>query len=103
MPNLMLTASCDDTDKFYVGYLEMKHEFADWCDDSRCVFARVDEHNLIELFFDVDMPKLKAWLGRPSTQAFFKAHNFVPTRYTFSPLQMPGPSAQQTVDAFGGA
>ena len=50
--------------------------------------ARIDDQTVIELFFDVNPAKLKAWLGRPSTQAVFKAHNFVPTRYTFQPLQM---------------
>ena len=87
--NLMLTAQCDNTDVFYQQvYLVVKSEFTEWCDASRCVFAKVDDHNLVELFFDVDPPKLKAWLAKPSTQQMFKAHNFVPTRYTFSPLQM---------------
>ena len=87
--NLMLTATCDNADDFYQnGYLSVKSEFADWCDASRCVFAKVDDQNVVELFFDVNPPKLKAWLGQPSTQAMFKAHNFVPTRYTFEPLQM---------------
>ena len=87
--NLMLTAHCDSTDDFYEkGYSVVKPEFADWCDISRCVFAKVDEKNLVELFFDVDPPKLKAWLQKPETQALFKAHNFVPTRYTFSPLEV---------------
>ena len=87
--NLMLTASCNNTDDFYQqAYLSVKPEFADWCDASRCVFAKVDDNHLVELFFDVDPAKLKAWLGKPSTQEMFKAHNFVPTRYTFSPLQM---------------
>ena len=87
--NLMLTARCDNTDAFYeTGYLAAKPEFSQWCDSSRCVFAKVDDHNLIELFFDVDPAKLKEWLAQPSTRAIFKAHNFVPTRYTFSPLQM---------------
>ena len=87
--NLMLTAHCDSTDDFYEnGYLKLKHEFAEWCDSSRCIFAKVDDQNLVELFFDVNPPKLKAWLAQPSTQEVFKAHNFVPTRYTFDPLQM---------------
>ena len=87
--NLMLTATCDSTDLFYEhGYSAVKSEFGDWCDASRCVFAKVSDTELIELFFDVDPAKLKAWLGKPSTQAMFKAHHFVPTRYTFSPLQM---------------
>ena len=86
--NLMLTAHCNSTDVFYQTYLAIKPEFAEWCDASRCVFAKVDDTNLVELFFDVDPVKLKAWLGKPSTQAMFKAHNFVPTRYTFNPLQM---------------
>ena len=87
--NLMLTANCDSTDVFYQeAYLTVKHEFADWCDASRCVFAKIDDNNLVELFFDVNPPKLKLWLAKPSTQAMFKAHNFVPTRYTFDPLQM---------------
>ena len=86
--NLMLTATCDNVDEFYQSYLAVKHEFADWCDSSRCVFAKVDDHNLVELFFYVNPPKLKAWLGKPWTQEMFKKHNFVPTRYTFEPLQM---------------
>ena len=89
----MLTATCDNTDAFYADYIKTKAEFAQWCDSSRCVFAKVDATNLIELFFDVDLAKLKVWLGQPSTQALFKAHHFVPTRYTFTPLQMPAPSA----------
>ena len=86
--NLMLTATCNDVDTFRATYQEIKHEFAGWCDASRCVFAKVDDTHLIELFFDVDPAKLKAWLSSPSTQEVFKTHNFVPTRYTFSPLQM---------------
>ena len=87
--NLMLTATCNDTDTFYnEAYQAVKSEFAQWCDASRCVFAKVDDNNLVELFFDVDPPKLKAWLSQESTQAMFKKHSFVPTRYTFSPLEM---------------
>ena len=87
--NLMLTATGDNTDAFYAtGYSAVKHEFSDWCDASKCVFAKVDDNNLVELFFDVNPAKLKEWLSKPSTQEIFKAHNFVPTRYTFSPLQM---------------
>ena len=86
--NLMLTAHCDDTDAFHQSYLAVKPEFAEWCDISRCVFAKIDDRNLVELFFDVDAPKLKAWLGKESTKAVFQKHNFVPTRYTFTPLQM---------------
>lgn len=87
--NLMLTATCNDTDTFYEkAYSAVKHEFAEWCDASRCVFAKVDDQNLIELFFDVDPASLGAWLAKPSTQAMFKEHGFVPTRYTFNPLQM---------------
>ena len=87
--NLMLTATCNNTDEFYkTGYSAAKAEFGEWCDASRCVFAKVADTNLIELFFDVNPAKLKAWLAKPSTQAIFKAHSFVPTRYTFTPLQM---------------
>ena len=87
--NLMLTATCKNTDEFYQkGYLIVKSEFAEWCDISRCVFAKIDDTNLIELFFDVNPVKLQAWLSKPSTQSLFKAHNFVPSRYTFTPLQM---------------
>ena len=50
------------------GYAAVKHEFSDWCDASRCVFAKVDDNTLVELFFDVDPPKLKAWLSKSSTQ-----------------------------------
>jgi len=87
--NLMLTAVCDNTDEFYETYLAVKPEFADWCDISKCVFAKIDDNNLIELFFDVNPPKLQEWLAKPSTQAIFTKHNIVPTRYTFDVLQMP--------------
>ena len=86
--NLMLTATCDNTAVFYQDYLKTKPEFAAWCDLDRCVFATIDENRLVELFFDVDPPKLQAWLAQPSTRDLFQRHNFVPTRYTFSPLQM---------------
>jgi hypothetical protein len=69
-------------------YLTVKHEFAEQCDASRCVFAKIDDQKLGDLFFDVNPPKLHAWLAKPSTQEIFKRHNFVPTRYTFNPLQM---------------
>ena len=88
----MLTATCDNTDAFYADYLKTKAEFAQWCDSSQCVFAKVGGNHLIELFFDVDVAKLKVCLAQPSTQALFKAHHFVTTRYTFTPLQMPAPS-----------
>ena len=84
--NLMLKASCDDADQFRVTYEKIKPEFAAWCDVSKCVFAKIDDINIIELFFDVNPQKLKEWLGKPSTQNVFKEHNFVPTRYTFDPL-----------------
>ena len=85
----MLTAHCANTDAFYNdAYSVVKPEFAEWCDITRCVFAKVDDNNLVELFFDVNPPKLKAWLAKPATQAMFKAHSFVPTRYTFDALEM---------------
>ena len=87
--NLMLTATCDNTNAFYQNaYLFVKAEFADWCDALRCVFAKVDDTQLVDLFFAVNPPKLKEWLSKPSTQEMFKAPNFVPTRYRFEPLQM---------------
>ena len=47
--NLMLTATCNNTDEFYkTGYSAAKAEFGEWCDASRCVFAKVDDTNLIE-------------------------------------------------------
>ena len=59
--NLMLTATCDDTDAFYQDYLRVKPEFA-LCDISRCAFGKIDDNNLIELFFDVDRSSLaRGW------------------------------------------
>ena len=87
--NLMRTATCDNTDNFYQnGCLSVKSDFSDWCDASRCVFGKIDDTNLVKLFFDVNPPKLKEWLAKPSTPEMFKAYNVVPTRYTFEPLQM---------------
>jgi len=65
--NLMLTATCDDTDAFHEAYLAVKPEFADWCDVSRRVFGKIDDNTLVELFFDVDPPKLQA--AQPRTHA----------------------------------
>ena len=81
--NLMLTASCNDAEDFKInGYENLKSEF------SKCVFCKIDNQNVLELFFDVNPLKLKEWLAKPSTQQIFKEHNFVPTRYTFEPLSM---------------
>ena len=39
--NLMLTASCNDADKFKeFAYDRIKQEFSDWCDNSKSIFAR---------------------------------------------------------------
>ena len=86
----MLTAICGNTDEFFQSYLSVKPEFAEWCTLSKCVFAQVDDTHRVELFFDVNPPKLQEWFAKPSTQAMFKKHNFVPTRYTFAPLPTPG-------------
>ena len=87
--NLMLTASCNDADDFKInGYENLKYEFSDWCDSSKCVFCKIDDKNILELFFDVNPQKLKEWLAKPSTQQIFKEHNFVPTRYSFEPLSV---------------
>ena len=85
----MLTASCNDADDFKInGYEKVKSEFYEWCDSSKSVFCKIDNQNVLELFFDVNPPKLKEWLAKPSTQQIFKDHNFVPTRYSFEPLTM---------------
>ena len=87
--NLMLTASCNDADDFKInGYENLKSEFSDWCDSSKCIFCKIDNQNVLELFFDVNPLKLKEWLAKPSTQQIFKEHNFLPTRYSFEPLSM---------------
>ena len=87
--NLMLTASCNDADDFKInGYEKLKSEFSEWCDSSKCIFCKIDNQNVLELFFDVNPPKLKEWLTKPSTQQIFKEHNFVPIRYSFEPLTM---------------
>ncbi|NQW28677.1 MAG: hypothetical protein HQ474_12280 [Flammeovirgaceae bacterium] len=87
--NLMLTARCNNSDDFKkFGYNTVKSEFSEWCDSSKCVFGKIDEKNIVELFFDVNPAKLKEWLSKPSTQEIFKTHNFVPTRYTFEPLSI---------------
>jgi hypothetical protein len=50
--NLMLTASCNNADNFKInGYEKMKSEFSDWCDASKCVFCKIDNKNVLELFF----------------------------------------------------
>ena len=58
--NLMLTASCNDADDFKInGYENLKSEFSDWCDSSKCIFCKIDNQNVLELFFDVNPLKLK--------------------------------------------
>ena len=87
--NLMLTASCIDNDDFKInGHEKVKSEFSEWCDSSKYFFCKIDNQNVLELFFDVNPPKLKEWLGKPSTQQIFKEHNFVPKRYSFEPLSI---------------
>ena len=87
--NLMLTASCNDADDFKInGYEKVKSEFDDWCDSSKCVFCKIDDQNVLELFFDVKPAKLQEWLAKPSTQQMFKEHNLVPKRYSFEPLSI---------------
>ena len=87
--NLMLTASSNYADDFKInGYENLKSEFSDWCDSSKCIFCKIDNQNVLELFFDVNPIKLKEWLAKPSTQQIFKEHNFVPTRYSFEPLSI---------------
>ena len=50
--NLMLTASCNDADDFKInGYENLKSEFSDWCDSSKCIFCKIDNQNVLELFF----------------------------------------------------
>ena len=62
--NLMLTASCNDADDFKInGYEKVKSEFSDWCDSSKCVFCKIDDQNVLELFFDVKPAKLQEWLA----------------------------------------
>ena len=74
--NLMLTASCNDADDFKInGYEKVKFEFSEWCDSSKCIFSKIDNQNVLELFFDVNPPKLKEWLAKPTTQKVFKEHN----------------------------
>ena len=56
----------------YQSYLSVKR-VAEWCDISHCVFAKIDDNNLVELFFDVDMAKLKVWLSRHLLKTCSKA------------------------------
>ncbi|MDG1714822.1 hypothetical protein [Lacinutrix sp.] len=46
--NLILTASCNNADDFKKsGYDAVKNEFSDWCDSSKCIFAKIDEKNVV--------------------------------------------------------
>ena len=66
----MLTASCNDADDFKInGYENLKSEFSDWCDSSKCIFCKIDNQNVLELFFDVNPLKLKEWLAKPSSKS----------------------------------
>lgn len=87
--NLLLTASVRDADDFKKnGYDSVKHEFSEWCDSSACIFAKIDQYHVVELFFNVNPAKLREWLSRPSTKEMFASHEFEPTRYTFSPMEI---------------
>ena len=48
--------------------LFLKDFISEWCDSSKCVFCKIDNQNVLELFFDVNPPKLKEWLAKPSTR-----------------------------------
>ncbi len=86
--NLMLTASCNDADKFKeFAYDRIKQEFSDWCNNSKSIFAKIDQNTVLELFFDVNPSKLKEWLSKKSTKDIFETHNFIPTRYKFDKLE----------------
>ena len=85
--NLMLMASCNDADDFKTNGYDSKIWVSNWCDSSKSIFSKIDEQTVLELF-DVNPEKLKEWLAKPSTQQIFKEHNFVPTRYTFEPLNI---------------
>ena len=87
--NLMLTAKCNNVDEFKKnGYDVVKKEFDSWCDNSKSIFAKIDDNHLVELFFDVNPMELKKWLAKESTQNIFKTHGFSPIRYTFEELAM---------------
>ena len=56
----MLTAKCNNVDEFKKnGYDVVKKEFDSWCDNSKSIFAKIDDNNLVVLFFDVNAKELK--------------------------------------------
>ena len=73
--NLMLTAKCKNVDEFKKnGYDVVKKEFDSWCDNSKSIFAKIDDKNLVELFFDVNPIELKKWLAKKSLLKIFLRH-----------------------------
>ena len=44
----MLTAKCNNVDEFKKnGYDVVKKEFDSWCDNSKSIFAKIDDNNLV--------------------------------------------------------
>jgi len=85
----MLTAKCNNVDEFKKnGYDVVKKEFDSWGDNSKSIFAKIDDNNLVELFFDVNAMELKKWLAKESTQNIFETQGFYPTRYNFEELKI---------------
>jgi len=55
----------------------LKDLFSGYCGNSKSIFTKVYENNLLELFFDVDSVKLKEFISSSIIQELFKKHNLV--------------------------
>ena len=78
-----------DTDAFKMnGYDSVRNEFSVWLDSLACIFAKFDDYSLDLSFFQSESGKPGEWFSRPSGKEMLTAHEFEPTRYTFSPIEM---------------
>ena len=70
--NLMLTAKCNNVDEFKKnGYDVVKKEFDSWCDNSKSIFAKIDDKNLVELFFDVNAYRIEEMASKRVYSKYF--------------------------------
>ena len=82
--NMLLLANVSDVDAFKkYSYDINQPKFNNWCDDSKSVFAKVNDTTVVELFFDIDKEKLQEFLNDPEVIENISRFNFKPIRYSF--------------------
>lgn len=81
---MLLLSNVRDVDAFKkYSYNKNQRKFKNWSDDSKDVFAKVNDTTVIELFFDIDKEKLQVFLNDPEVIENISRFNFKPVRYSF--------------------